>query len=68
MIKVGDIVLHSLSGLYFRCENKKQERWMNMNEFYSTVPKDSVPKSYFDKNLWPLEKENTIGEKRTSEK
>jgi hypothetical protein len=34
MIKVGDIVFHKLSKLLFRCENKKHERWMNMNEFY----------------------------------
>lgn len=49
-IKVGDIVLHSLSGLYFYCENKKHERWMNMNSFYSIAPTDVVDKSYFLKN------------------
>lgn len=40
MIKVNDIVFHSLSKLYFRCENKKMERWMNMNPYYSvsTLP------------------------------
>jgi len=34
MIKKGDIVIHTLSKLYFRCENQKMERWMNMNPFY----------------------------------
>jgi hypothetical protein len=34
MIKKNDIVLHTLSGLYFECENRKMERWMNMNPFY----------------------------------
>jgi hypothetical protein len=33
-IRVGDIVFHQLSKLLFRCENKKMERWMNMNPFY----------------------------------
>lgn len=33
-ILVGDIVYHQLSKLLFRCENKKHERWMNMNPFY----------------------------------
>lgn len=49
MIKVGHIVLHALSGLYFICENKKHERWMNMNPFYKWVPKDSVSPEYFRK-------------------
>lgn len=49
-IKVGDIVLHGLSKLYFKCENKKHERWMNMNPYYIRVPNDSVPESYFYKN------------------
>jgi len=49
MIKRGDIVFHKLSGLYFKCENTKQERWMNMNEYYvlSTIV---LPKGYFEKN------------------
>lgn len=34
MIRVHDVVFHSLSKLYFRCENKKMERWMNMNPYY----------------------------------
>jgi len=38
-IKVGDIVLHTLSKLEFLCENKKQERWMNMNPYYVKIEK-----------------------------
>lgn len=34
-IRVGDIVYHQLSKLLFKCENKKHERWMNMNPFYT---------------------------------
>jgi hypothetical protein len=33
-IRVGDIVFHQLSKLLFKCENKKHERWMNMNPYY----------------------------------
>ena len=33
-IKKGDIVLHWLSKILFRCENAKMERWMNMNPLY----------------------------------
>jgi len=50
MIKIGDIVLHTLSGNYYRCENKKMEKWMNMNPYYVLVPRDSVPDSYFKKD------------------
>lgn len=50
MIKVKDIVLHTLSGLYYHCENNKQEKWMNQNTYYKLVPKGSVPESYFYKN------------------
>jgi len=49
MIKKNDIVLHSLSGLYFICENAKHEKWMNINPFYMIVPKDIVSESYFKK-------------------
>lgn len=50
MIKVGDIVLHKLSQLYFICENKKHERWMNMNPFYVSVSPDLIlPSNYFKK-------------------
>jgi hypothetical protein len=48
-IKVGDIVLHKLSGLYFYCENKKHEKWMNWNHYYVVVPKDSISPEYFKK-------------------
>ena len=48
-IKVGDIVLHQLSKLYFRCENKKHEKWMNMNPYYKLVDKKDVPENYFKK-------------------
>jgi len=50
MIKVKDIVLHELSGLYFICENAKQERWMNMNKYYKLMPNNIVDKAYFLKN------------------
>jgi hypothetical protein len=51
VIKVKDIVLHTLSGLYFICENGKHERWMNMNHFYKKVSASDVPKDYFTKQL-----------------
>lgn len=51
MIRVNDIVLHTLSQLYYICENKKQERWMNMNPYYEKVDHDAVPPSYFAKVL-----------------
>jgi len=51
MIKKGDIVLHVLSKLYFRCENQKMEKWMNMNSYYVIPPKKDIPPlSYFYKN------------------
>ena len=46
-ITKGDVVLHTLSGLFYRCENQKHEKWMNESPFYRLVPKDSVPESYF---------------------
>lgn len=51
MIQVGDMVLHELSGLYYKCENQKQERWMNENPYYKLVSPDTVPNSYFYKNI-----------------
>lgn len=33
-IRINDIVFHQLSKLLFKCENKKHERWMNMNPYY----------------------------------
>jgi hypothetical protein len=48
MIKVKDIALHTPSGLYYRCENTKMERWMNMNGFYEKIkPGVHLPKTYF---------------------
>jgi hypothetical protein len=50
-INKGDVVLHELSGLYYRCENKQQARWMNMNPYYKFVPPENTPPpSYFKKN------------------
>jgi hypothetical protein len=50
MIKKGDIVLHTLSGLYYKCENKKMEVWMNMNPYYELAPPGLVlPPLYFKK-------------------
>lgn len=46
----GDLVLHTLSKLYFICENNQQAKWMNMNRYYQWVPSDTVPKSYHAKN------------------
>lgn len=51
MIRVNDIVLHTLSKLYYICENKKQERWMSMNPFYVLQDRGVVPRSYFEKVL-----------------
>lgn len=46
MIKVGDIVLHTLSKLHFRCENTKHERWMNMNPYYVKTDLKEEPKNF----------------------
>jgi hypothetical protein len=52
MVSVNDIVLHTLSGLYYRCENKKQSRWMVENKYYVKVDKlNAPPESYFYKNI-----------------
>jgi len=50
MIKVKDTVLHTLSGLYYLCENTKHEKWMNQNPYYKLVQKDIVSESYFYKS------------------
>ncbi len=50
MIRVRDIVLHTLSGLYFICENNKMERWMNMNPYYEKQNEVKLPETYFRKN------------------
>ena len=51
MIVVKDIVFHELSKLYFICENKKQEKWMNMNPYYIKVSNLELPSDYFKKSL-----------------
>jgi hypothetical protein len=51
MIHVGDIVLHKLSKLYFICENRKHEQWMNMNPYYVQANDVSLPPTYFKKLL-----------------
>lgn len=51
MIRVHDIVFHTLSGLYYKCENQKHERWMNMNKFYVLADRFAVPESYFIKKI-----------------
>ena len=48
-IKVGDIVFHMPSGLYYRCENKKQEIWMNSTHVYVLASITDVPEGYFNK-------------------
>jgi hypothetical protein len=51
MIRIGDIVLHTLSKLYFICENNKQERWMNMNSYYVKSNDVTLLSTYFKKQL-----------------
>ncbi len=51
MIIVGDIVFHTLSKLYFICENNKQERWMNMNSYYVKSNDVMLPSTYFKKQI-----------------
>lgn len=41
-ITVGDIVIHQLSKLLFKCQNKQHQRWMNMNPFYSKTPLKTI--------------------------
>jgi hypothetical protein len=50
-IRVGDIVLHKLSKLYYICENRKHEKWMNMNPYYVQAKDVSLPQTYFKKLL-----------------
>jgi hypothetical protein len=45
-IKMGDIVIHTLSKVTFRCENKKHERWMNMNPYYVKAPEGTKILNY----------------------
>lgn len=49
-IHVGNIVLHTLSNLYYKCENMKHERWMNWNHYYIVADPKDIPAGYFDKN------------------
>ena len=35
--KIGDYALHTLSGIIYRCENKKHEKWMSWNPYYVKV-------------------------------
>lgn len=46
-IKVSNVVFHSLSGLYYQCENKKQEIWMNANPYYTLAVNVNLPEFYF---------------------
>lgn len=46
-ITAGDIVFHQLSKLLFKCENKKHERWMNMNHYYQKTNLEKI-----DYNQW----------------
>jgi len=48
-IKVKDIVFHQLSKLLFKCENKKHERWMNMNPFYKKTSLTTIDYDQWDK-------------------
>ena len=49
-IIVRDIVIHTISGLYYKCENNKQERWMNDPlSFYEKYNYLNIPTEYFNK-------------------
>ena len=48
MIRVNDVVLHIPSGLYYKCENTKHERWMNDPlAFYKIASIHDVSDGYF---------------------
>lgn len=47
-IRVGYIVFHQLSKLLFKCENKKHERWMNMNSFYQKTNIKTIDYDQFE--------------------
>jgi len=53
IIRVGDIVYHQLSKLLFKCQNKKQERWMNMNPFYQRTNLKTIDYVEFEKQNRP---------------
>jgi hypothetical protein len=57
-IRVGDIVFHQLSKLLFKCENKKHERWMNMNPFYQKTDLKSI--DYFEFEIQIKTKNNGV--------
>lgn len=48
-IKIGDIAYHQLSKLVFRCENKKHERWMNMNPYYLKTDLKTIDYEQFER-------------------
>lgn len=49
-IGVRDIVLHTISGLYYKCENYKQAKWMNdESSFYVKCNRKDIPTDYFNK-------------------
>lgn len=48
-IQVGDIVYHQLSKLLFRCENKKMQRWMNMNHYYLKTDLKTIDYDSFER-------------------
>lgn len=50
-IQVGDIVFHQLSKLLFKCENKKHERWMNMNQFYKKTSLKTIDYSQYEQQI-----------------
>lgn len=59
-IKVGDIVYHQLSKLLFKCENKKHERWMNMNPYYQKTDLKTIDYDQWDKLQKQLQNETRI--------
>ena len=49
-IQRGDTVYHTLSDREFRCQDAKQERWMNMNPCYRLLFKRRRIALPIDKN------------------
>jgi hypothetical protein len=41
--KVGDTVVFTPNGLYFRCENKKMEKWMQESGNYIKIIEPQIP-------------------------
>lgn len=50
-IQVGDIVYHQLSKLLFKCQNKQQMRWMNLNHFYTKTNLKTIDYEQFEKSI-----------------